>query len=85
MGMDYLITFRSVTYAQRAERTLRNAGIRCGLRRTPKMLAQRGCGYCLTVRRQDAVAAVALLREREVQFGKVYGPDAAGGMEERAL
>ena len=31
----FYITFRSVTYAQRGERTLQKAGLRCTLLRTP--------------------------------------------------
>ena len=31
----YVITFRSVTYAQRAEQLLKKAGFRCYLQRTP--------------------------------------------------
>ena len=85
MKTDYLVTFRSVTYAQRGERLLQRMGLDCTLRRTPRELSQRGCGYCLALRGRDVVAAVGLLREQEVPFGKVYARTAAGTMEERAL
>lgn len=85
MKMDWLITFRSVTYAQRGERLLGRAGVDCHLQRTPRELSQRGCGYCLAVRGQDAMAAVELLREQEVPFGKLYAQTGSGAMEEREL
>ena len=37
-----LITFRSVTPAQRGENLLRREGITCSLQRTPKVLAEQG-------------------------------------------
>ncbi len=82
---DFLITFRSVTYAQRGEKVLRGSGIDCLLRRTPRELSSRGCGYCLAVRGRDAMAAAALLRENGVDYGKVYGPGPQGRMEERTV
>ena len=85
MNLDWLITFRSVTYAQRGERLLNRFGLDCTLRRTPRELSQRGCGYCLAIRGRDAIAAAELLREQEVPFGKVYARTAGGNMEERDL
>ena len=85
MNLDWLITFRSVTYAQRGERLLNQRGMDCALRRTPRELSQRGCGYCLAIRGRDAIGAVELLPEQEVPFGKVYARTAGGSMEERVL
>ena len=85
MKLDWLITFRSVTHAQRGERALNRVGLDCMLRRTPRELSQRGCGYCLAIRGRDAVAAVEVLREQEVPFGKVYARTGGGVMEERVL
>ena len=85
MNFDWLITFQSVTYAQRGERLLQQKGINCALRRTPRELSQKGCGYCLAIRGRDAIGAVELLRENEVPFGKLYGQTVGGGMEERVL
>ena len=47
---NYYITFRSITYAQRGAQILRRAGIDCILRRTPKQMTKRGCGYSLQLR-----------------------------------
>ncbi len=85
MKNDWLITFRSVTFAQRGDRALRGAGVEGILQRTPKQLSERGCGYCLRIRGRDAMPAVALLRERAIPFGKLYALTADGRVEERAL
>ena len=79
------ITFRSVTYAQRGEVLMKRAGVDCTLRRTPKALADRGCGYSLRIRARDALAAVSLLRENSVSFGKVFSVRADGKAEEMAV
>lgn len=83
MKQNWLITFRSVTFAQKAERALTKAGIFCAMRRTPKELSKRGCGYCLRLRGADALAAVHLLREQEVSYGKIYAIMEDGRIEER--
>ncbi len=82
---NYLITFRSVTYAQKAERILMRSGIDCFIRRTPKALANRECSYCLQLRPRDFEKALALLQGAQVQPGKVYGMDYEGKFEELAL
>ena len=68
----YFITFRSVTLAQRGERTLRRGGMDCVLQRTPRWMEERGCGYCLRGRDREAPEAVRLLRQGKVPFRKVY-------------
>lgn len=84
MAKQYLITFRSVTFAQQGERILRKAGIAAVLQRTPRSLSQRGCGYCLRLRAADAPMAVELLRENGVGFEKVFAQE-EGRTEERML
>jgi hypothetical protein len=68
----YYITFRSVTYAQRGEQILQGEGIRCTLQRTPRWMEQQGCGYYLKLRGEDCSRSIALLREKQVLFRKVY-------------
>ena len=80
-----LITFRSVTYAQRGERLLTASGIRCQLQRTPKWMEQRGCGYSLGLRDQDGERAVALLRREGIPLGRVYRRGDDGGYREATL
>ena len=79
------ITFRSVTLAQRGERTLRKGGVECVLQRTPRWLEERGCGYCLRLRPQAAAAAVQRLRDEGAAFRKVFLTDENGAVEELVL
>lgn len=67
-----LITFRSVTPAQRGEGTLRRAGIDCQLSRTPRPMEEQGCGYSLRLRPVDGARAAAILRQQQIPFRKVY-------------
>ncbi|MBQ3543268.1 MAG: DUF3343 domain-containing protein [Oscillospiraceae bacterium] len=76
------ITFRSVTFAQSGQRSLKRAGIDTVLRRTPKGLEQRGCGYCLQLRESAALQAVDQLRRSQIEFGKLYRWQQDGSGEE---
>ena len=66
-----LITFRSVTPAQRGEQFLRRNGFICNLHRTPRFMQEQGCGYCIRVKSADVQPAVQLLRENGFPFRKV--------------
>ena len=68
----YYITFRSVTFAQRGERVLQKAGLRCTLQRTPRWMEEQGCGYCLRLWTKDAAPAVELLRYAVLGQGTVH-------------
>ncbi|MBQ7817893.1 MAG: DUF3343 domain-containing protein [Oscillospiraceae bacterium] len=82
---NYLITFRSITYAQKGERIVKRGGIDCFLRRTPKALTNKTCGYCLQIRPEDLTRVLEQLKNAQVQFGKVYGLDYEGKFEELAV
>ncbi len=79
MRMHY-ITFRSVTLAQRGQRLLYQAGIRCNLQRTPRKLQDRGCGFCLQLRPVDTMRAVEQLKSSGIAYSQVYA-EGAGEME----
>ena len=81
----YYITFRSVTHAQRGERVLQNAGIRCTLQRTPRWMEVQGCGYSLRLWTQDAAPGVDVLRRAGVPLRKVYVQMEDGVLEEMAI
>ncbi len=81
--MWYLITFRSVTFAQRGERVLRQAGISCELQRTPRWMEEKGCGYSLSVK--EVLGALEVLRRQQVPFRKVYARKPDGTAEEVRL
>ena len=80
-----VITFRSVTPAQRGEEVLRRGGFLCNLQRTPRWMESKGCGYSLRVRCDEIVECVQLLRQNKVQFRKVYLRSEDGKLEEMAL
>lgn len=83
MKTEY-ITFRSVTPAQRGQRVLQRAGVDTLIQRTPRWMAEKGCGYCLRLRPEELMRAVALLRRENVIFSKVYAT-VGGNLEERQL
>ena len=80
-----MITFRSVTPAQRAEEALRRAGVNCTIQRTPKWMEAKGCGYSLRLDRQDIMAAAMLLRQSGISFRKAYSLTDNGTPEELRL
>lgn len=45
----YIILARSVTYAQRMQRSLSRAGVRCQIFRPPRELTELGCAYAVRV------------------------------------
>lgn len=81
---QYLITFRSLTHAQRAARLLERSGVTVAVIRAPQGLSSSGCAYALTLRKNPA-EALALLKRGGVSIGKLFrrGPD--GGYTEAGL
>ncbi len=57
----YLIIARSVTYAQRMQRALARAGIRCRIFRAPRDLTDLGCAYAVEIAAGDLTAALPVL------------------------
>ena len=54
----YLILARSVTYAQRMQRVMSGAGIRCRMFRAPRDLSDSGCGYALKLEGSNLAGAL---------------------------
>lgn len=77
-----IITFRSVTPAQRGEGVLRRAGIDCSVQRTPRWMEEQGCGYSLNIRCQDVQAGISLLRSNGIPYRKAYWRRDNGTVEE---
>ena len=67
-----LITFRSVTPAQRGEGILRREGIAVSVQRTPRWLADQGCGYSIQLRCNQLPQAVEILRRNGISYRKTY-------------
>ena len=79
----YFLTFRSITQAQRAERAYGRAGMVCTMRRTPRWMEERGCGYGVEVKCADLGAALEVLRREKIPFRKSYLLHGDGVVEER--
>lgn len=80
-----ILTFRSITPAQRGEAVLRRAGFLCGIQRTPRWMEAQGCGYSIRLQREQMEGGIRLLQERGIPFRKAYCRNEGGKMEELAL
>ena len=67
-----MITFRSVTPAQRGENLLRREGIQATVQRTPRALAEQGCGYSLRLSCAQLQRAAEILRQKGIAYRKAY-------------
>ena len=81
----YYFTFRSITYAQKAEHILQHNGIRCALLRTPRWMEEKGCGYCLRLWTADAMRGLRLLGQAQLMPRRVYVQRHDGTLEETEL
>ena len=60
---SYIILARSVTYAQRMQKSLGRAGIRCHIFRPPRDLTEKGCAYAVRVAVSDLPEALTALHK----------------------
>ena len=79
---SYFVTFRSVTLAQRGEQILTRAGYRVRLRRTPRWMEERGCGYALEVKLAALEEGLELLRRQQLPWRRIWLMKPGGEMEE---
>ena len=82
---EYLFTFLSLTRAQGGQRALQSRGVAAELRRTPKEMAARGCGYSLAVPESDLWNTAEILREHQLVYQAVYRVLESGVLEEVVL
>ena len=68
----YLITFRSVTLAQKGSAALEEEGIVCRLRRTPRWMEERGCGYAVEAKLAALERGTSVLRREGIPWRKCY-------------
>lgn len=76
--LNYLIACRSLTYAQRAARTLERSGITAAVIRMPRELSATSCAYAVRIPERKLAAAQQTLMEARVPFGAIH-PDRSGG------
>lgn len=69
--VHYLISCRSLTWAQRMGRTLERAGITATTIKAPRSVAPQGCGYCLRVTEKNLPQALTVLRQAGFDKSKV--------------
>lgn len=78
---QYLILCRSVTSAQRCAKALESSLIRASVTKAPRGLTSAGCSYALLLhgKLEDALA---LLKRKDLPFGKVFEREANGEYRE---
>ena len=76
-----LITFHSLTQAQTAQHRLRSENIHTELRKAPRSLAMRGCGYALAIRDGEGSHASELLRMGKLPYSQLVVSFADGNRE----
>ena len=81
----YYITFRSVTYAQKAQQILNRNNITCTIQRTPRWMEAQGCGYALRIWAKEPLGAVNLLQTEKIPMRKLYLQRVGGELEELSL
>ena len=68
----YLIIARSVTYAQRMQRTLAQRGIRSRIFRAPRDLTDRGCAYAVQIQAGELAAALTALHREGLDPVQIF-------------
>ena len=68
----YIILARSVTYAQRMQKSLGRAGIRCHVFRPPRDLTDMGCAYAVRVAVSDLTAALTTIHRESLDPVQIF-------------
>ena len=77
-----LIMCRSLTYAQRAMRTLERGGVSVVLVKVPQSVSHTGCSYGLRVSGHYLEHCLHLLNVNHNPYGKVFRYEADGTLTE---
>ena len=70
--MYYLLSCRSLTYAQRAVKALVSSGITAFVSKLPQSVSLEGCGYCTKVPERYLLDALPVLKDYNLYPIKVY-------------
>ena len=81
----YIITCRSLTYAQRSARILERNGLTATVAKLPQQLVSGGCGYGVRIQAQQLEQAQKMLKQGEIAMGKVFYLDEDGTAHEVGL
>ena len=80
--LQYLIMCRSLTYAQRAARSLERAGIMASVIRAPQGASSGGCAYCVRISEKRLGDALRALQSAGLGPGRVLLQEANGALRE---
>ncbi|MDD5932162.1 MAG: DUF3343 domain-containing protein [Oscillospiraceae bacterium] len=69
---QYLILARSVTYAQRMQKALGQAGIRCQISRAPRDVTDLGCAYVVRLDFRDLAPALVTLHKEGLDPIRIF-------------
>ncbi|NCE64200.1 DUF3343 domain-containing protein [Pseudoflavonifractor sp. 524-17] len=81
----YLIVCRSLTYAQRTASALERMGIAAHILRSPKEIAQEGCGYSVKVSERNLTNALMVLARVQLSPKRVFIMSSDGSYKEVQL
>lgn len=70
--VNYLMIFRSLTYAQKAARLLESAGISAIIHRAPHLDAEEGCSFAVKVSEKSMTSALSVLTGSGMPPAKVF-------------
>ena len=70
--INYLMTCRSLTYAQRTAKTLERAGITAIVARTPHDISTEGCGYCVKISEKRLSDALVTLKNADLSPKRIF-------------
>ena len=83
--MQYILLCRSMSAAQRASRSLQDAGIFASVTKAPQRANPGGCTYGVKIGARNLEAAIRILRENRVEVKKVFSYALNGEIAEVAL
>ena len=81
MGIFYF-RCRSVTYAQRAVKTLERSGISCSVVKLPQHLSEDGCGYGIRINGRWLNQALGVLHDAGFEIRNIYTQNKNGEFKE---
>ena len=68
MNLTPIITFKNLTYAQKARRLLSREGIRANILKIDENEAKNGCTHGIEIQRQDIYAAIEALKSSGIRY-----------------
>ena len=70
--MSYLLLCRSLTYAQRAAKSLGGIGISAVIARLPQSISVDGCGYCIKINEKNLTNSLIALKNSGLSPSRVF-------------